>query len=74
MDCWLILQPGVSEHAYYRSDDESNVEFLVDWGFEWDDREPAVEAAFLAWLKALPLGVINDVPNRPGYRIVRCQQ
>lgn len=68
MITWLKLYAGVPEYVKYSSAD---IDLLVGWFHGFDECAPQERDQFIQWLHKLPLGVIHDVPEHPGYRIVR---
>lgn len=67
---WLRLAAGVPEFGRY-VDTRADLELLTDYRFDFGEWTPAQFDEFVAWLRALPLGVIVPYPGCPGVRLVR---
>lgn len=71
MTFWLTLVPNVPEYQRTNADD---LDFFVDWYFDWDDVGVAERDWIRQWLHELPLGVVTPLKRHPGYSIVRLEQ
>jgi hypothetical protein len=75
MMIWLKLISKIP--LYSRTDDD--IEYLVDWHFNFETVTQKERDDFELWLKSLPLGVITPIPNsrhrqEDGCRIVRVEE
>jgi hypothetical protein len=72
---WLKLEANCAEFSRYDSVPGSPVDLgmLVDWFFNYEDGvSEQRRREVVAWLEALPPGLVATPPGRKGYRIIRC--